>query len=148
MTNMEKLVFEKDIKAPINHVWNSLWDKTSYKLWTAVFSEGSYYEGELKDGGRIHFLNHDGSGMYSNIDGFIVNEFIRFRHIGEVREFRELPLNEKSNEWSGICESYRLIGNDSFTRLIVEVDSMPDFKDFLQENFPKALETLNQICVK
>jgi uncharacterized protein YndB with AHSA1/START domain len=45
------------IQASKTKVWSVLLEKESYKKWTKVFTEGSYYEGEMKLNGKIKFLS-------------------------------------------------------------------------------------------
>lgn len=89
---MDTLTFSTQIKAIPETIWNILWNKHSYKKWTSVFMEGSYYLAEdLLKGSKIHFLGPKGGGMYSVIDEVEVNKKMVFKHLGEVKNFKELP---------------------------------------------------------
>ncbi len=146
MANTEKVTFTVKIGAHAAKVWNTLWDKESYREWTKVFTEGSYYEGEISEGARIHFLTPNGSGMYSEIEKLAVNELLVFRHLGEIKEFKELPPNEKTLEWAGGREIYRLSSEDENTILELELDTSEEFKKIFDETFPKALDWVKKIC--
>ena len=67
MTLLLKANYEIEIDATAEKVWNSLLEPENYKKWTAVFCADSYFTGELKSGGRVHFLTPDGNGMYSDV---------------------------------------------------------------------------------
>src|SRR5690606_28600692 len=55
--HIEKQVWTIDIKASRDKVWYKIWDNDYYTQWSSVFSEGSYYQGTLAVGNRIHFLS-------------------------------------------------------------------------------------------
>lgn len=144
---IEKLHFSININSPQNHVWQTLWGKESYTEWTAPFCEGSYYEGEIKPNGRIHFLMPGGSGMYSDIVFFKENELVIFKHIGEVLDFKEQELNEETKHWTGCFEIYRLMEiNANTTELEVEVDVTDAHIEFMKKKFPLGLEKLKALC--
>jgi hypothetical protein len=146
MGDVKRLIFEIKIKASAKHVWHCLWNESTYKDWTSVFAEGCYYKGELKKGSRVHFLNPGGSGMYSEIENYIENELLSIRHIGEVKDNEEMPLDAESGKWNGCFEIYRLNDNNGITQIILEVDVVNDFVDYMNKTFPIALERLKQIC--
>lgn len=146
MGDIKRLIFEKEIKASAEHVWHCLWSQTTYKDWTSTFCEGSYYRGEMKKGSRIHFLSPEGLGMYSEIENFIENELLSIKHIGEMKDNQEMPLDSESSKWTGCYEIYRLNENYGITQIVVEVDVVNDFVDYMNKTFPLALERLKQIC--
>ncbi|MES2284132.1 MAG: SRPBCC domain-containing protein [Bacteroidota bacterium] len=139
--NLKRLTFTTKIKAPKSKVWNVLWDDTTYRQWTSVFSEGSYAVSDWKEGSKILFLDAKGDGMYSTIAKSIPNEFMSFKHLGEVKNKKEGPFDEISKEWEGAMENYTLKEKDGLTELTVEIEG-GDEKDvnFFKDFFPKALE--------
>jgi uncharacterized protein YndB with AHSA1/START domain len=143
---IEKLHFSININAKKERVWKTLWGKESYKTWILPFCEGSYYEGELKLNGRIHFLLPDGSGMYSDVVFFKENELVVFKHIGEVLNFKEQELNDESKHWTGCFEIYRLVEiNADTTELEVEVDVTDAHIEFMKKKFPLGLEKVKEL---
>jgi hypothetical protein len=50
---MKTLHFAIDIRASRQTVWNTLLAPDTFRLWTAEFAEGSYYEGSWDEGARI-----------------------------------------------------------------------------------------------
>ncbi|MCC6288295.1 MAG: SRPBCC domain-containing protein [Chitinophagaceae bacterium] len=143
---IEKLVFAIDIKAPREKVWQILWEKNSYTQWTSVFTEGSYYEGALQQGGRIHFLWPGGSGLYSDIVFLKENSLMLFSHIGIIKDKQEQAINADTEVWTGNIESYRLTDIEGGTNLTVELDCQPAYKDYMNEKFPQALQKVKQMC--
>ena len=79
---MRKKKFEIRIKATPKKVWNTLWDKDTYAQWTAPFAEGSVYVGEIKQGARVHFLDANGSGTYSDVAWISEPRFALIQHLG------------------------------------------------------------------
>ena len=142
---METLEFKIRIKAPAEKVWSVLWDEETYKKWTSVFCEGSHTISDWNEGDKIHFMSPNGEGMYSIIETKTPNEYMAFKHIGEIKVFKEQPLNEETKKWSGAMETYRLIRDDEFTDLIAQVDSGEKFVDYFKEVFPKGLEVVKEI---
>lgn len=143
---IEKLHFSININAPKTVVWETLWGKQSYTAWTQPFCDGSYYEGELAPNARIHFLMPGGSGMYSDVIFFKENELIVFKHIGDVIDFKEQPLNDETKRWTGCFEIYRLMEiNANTTEVEVEVDVTDAHIEFMKKKFPLGLEKLKEL---
>ena len=69
---MKSLRFATTIHAPRKAVWDAMLAPDTYRIWTAPFMEGSYYEGSWVKGARIRFLAPDGSGArYPNLSLFV-----------------------------------------------------------------------------
>lgn len=143
---IEKLIFEIEINANPETVWSKLWENENYSIWTEPFCEGSYLKGELKQGNRVHFLSPNGEGMYSDVAFLIENKLMMFKHIGMVKELNELPLDGETETWTGSYENYRLTEIATGTMLKVEVDTIADYKSYMEAKFPLALERLREIC--
>jgi hypothetical protein len=145
---METLEFKIRIKASAEKVWSVLWNDESYRKWAAAFYEGSYAVSDWNEGGKIHFLGPDGGGMNSIIEKKITNEYMAFKHLGMIKDFKELPADEETKEWSGAMEIYRLTPDDEFTDLVVQVDVAEKFTDYFKDAFPKALEIVKELSEK
>jgi uncharacterized protein YndB with AHSA1/START domain len=148
LNGIEKLVFKMPIHATAEKIWETLWDKETYKQWTEPFTIGSYYAGDIQTGNRIHFLTPEGHGMYSNVAFIKENNHVVFQHIGEMAGFEELPPNEQTLKWKGSCESYQLLSADNGMLLRVEVDTDATHLTAMNEIFPVALQRLKEICEK
>lgn len=143
---METLEFKIRIKASPEKIWNVLWNDETYKKWTSVFCEGSYTISDWNEGDKIHFMSPNGEGMYSIIDKKTPNEYMAFKHIGEIKDFKEQPLDEETKKWSGAMETYRLIPDEEFTDLIASNDSNEKYVDYFKDIFPKGLEVVKQLA--
>jgi hypothetical protein len=142
---METLDFAIKIKATIEKVWSVLWEDETYKKWTTSFCEGSYAVSDWNEGDTIHFMSPDGRGMYSFIETKIPNEYMVFKHIGEIKDFKELPIDEETKKWSGARETYRLTPEGEFTVLVAQVDVVEKYMDYFKEAFPKGLEIVKEL---
>ncbi len=137
---MEKLNFKTSINAPKEKVWKTLWDDASYRKWTSAFSEGSHADTDWKEGSKVLFLDGKGDGMVSRIETIRPNEFMSFKHLGEVKNGVEDTESDKVKGWAGALENYTLKEVNGTTELTVEMDMNEDFKDYFVGTFPKALE--------
>jgi uncharacterized protein YndB with AHSA1/START domain len=146
----EKLNFEIHIDAPRSHVFETMLGSESYKEWTSVFTSTSHYVGEWKKGSKIRFqaLDKDGkiSGMHSIIDEVIPNEFVSIQHLGEIVNNEEVSTGGIIDSWTGSHENYYYTEDNDGTKLVVSVDSLPDYFSFFNEQYPLALQKLKSIC--
>lgn len=144
--SIKKLEFTVDIKATPETIWKVLWGKETYSAWTQPFCDGSYMQGDLQPGARVHFLTPAGDGMFSDVLYLIGNESVIFSHIGNIRNFKETELDEETRKWTGCFESYRLLQKEGFTEVKVEVDTVKEYIDQMNITFPLALQRLKEIC--
>jgi uncharacterized protein YndB with AHSA1/START domain len=145
---METKEFKVTINAPKEKVWNTLWNDSTYQQWTSVFAEGSRAESDWKKGSKILFLDGKGSGMVSVIAEKIPNEFMSFKHLGEVKDGLEDTTSEKISQWAGAFENYTLKTINGKTELTVDMDISNEFADYFVNTFPKALDKVKEIAEK
>ncbi|HEX8278103.1 MAG TPA: SRPBCC domain-containing protein, partial [Segetibacter sp.] len=138
--HMEKINFSKSMNAPKEKVWKTLWEDETYRKWTSVFSPTSYADTDWKEGSKVLFLDGAGSGMVSMIEVNRPNEFMSFKHLGEVHNGVEDTESDKVKAWAGALENYTLKEVDGQTELLVEIDISEEHKDMFIQMFPKALE--------
>ncbi|MFC5410888.1 SRPBCC domain-containing protein [Larkinella bovis] len=143
---MERRTFKTTIDAPRETVWNILWGDTTYPQWTAVFSEGSRAETDWQEGSKVLFLNEKGEGMVSRIETSIPNEYMSFKHLGEVNHGAEDLYSDRVREWAGSMENYTLKTVDGKTELTVEIDIVDDHIDYFEKTWPPALEKLKELA--
>lgn len=137
---MKQLRYTIEIKASADKVWKVLWGEHSYRQWTKVFHESSYAESEWKKGSEIRFLTPEGAGMYSRIEELILNELMAFQHLGEIKDFINIPPEGNDKEWMNARESYKLTSNGKETVLTAELETLESYEGFFNNAFPKALE--------
>lgn len=83
--------------------------------------------------------------MCSILEKLVENEVLVFKHLGELTNFKEQPIDEKTQGWTNALESYELkpLGNE--TELIVRVETMEQYVDHMNKTFPLALRELKRI---
>ena len=143
---IRKLVYEVEINASAAKVWKMLWDKENYTRWAEPFSKGTYYTGELKAGQRVHFLIPSGDGMYSDIAFCEENKLMMIKHIGFIKDLKELPPDAETQRWTGCFETYKLNGKDGKTHVRVEADAVVNDAAYMQKTFPVALNKLKELA--
>lgn len=143
---MKKLEFDIQIDASPETVWNIIIGKDTYPQWTAVFCEGSAVETDWKKGSKALFLDGKGSGMVAEIAENIPYEFLSIRHLGEVHNGVEDTTSDKIKDWAGAHENYTLQSVDGKTNWKVEIDVVPDFIDYMNDTWPKALQKVKEMA--
>lgn len=142
---MHKIQFSIEINAPREKVWNTLWDEDSFRDWTSVFSdgsEGSHIKSDWKEGSRFEFFESD-TGSYGFIGRLVPNEFISFRHQGEIYDGEEHPFDDRDR-----LEQYILTEEDGITTLVLEQHIPSEFKELFEEATPKAFRRIKELAEK
>ena len=144
---INRIEFSIEIKAEKTAIWKALWNQSSYREWASVFFEGSYaVTDNWEEGTKVHFLAPDQSGIYSVIEKHIPNKIIRFKHIGNVLNGKEQPIDNETKKWSGATEIYSLTEGKNNCILTVNIDIMDEHLEFMTKTFPKALEKVKNNC--
>lgn len=143
--NIQKLVFSVEIKAAAESVWEKMWDKETYTKWVTPFCEGTYFTGEIALGNRIHFIAPSFDGMYSDVFYLVPNKLIVFKHIGNLKDLKEQPVDTEAEKWTGSFELYRLNEVDGITTVTAEIDCLSEYLEYMNSKFPLALQELKSI---
>lgn len=142
---MKTLHFTTIIKARPEDVWGVMLSPDTYRIWTAEFTEGSYFEGSWAAGQRIRFLAADGSGMVSVIAENRPHEFLSIKHLGYIKDGVEDTESEAVGSWAPAFENYSFSDVGSGSELRVDMDVTADFEDYMAEIWPRALAKLKAI---
>jgi uncharacterized protein YndB with AHSA1/START domain len=143
---VKKLNFTIRIQAKPSKVWQVLWYDTTYRQWTSVFYEGSYAVSDWKKGSKVQFLSPKGDGMFSVITELKPNEYIAFKHQGEIKNFVEQTATDQTKSWMGTMETYSLMEDGGETILVCEMDTTTELNQYFQDTFPKALAKIKEIA--
>ena len=143
---MNTLQFSIIINSPKEKVWSTMLEQETFKVWTEAFAEGSYYEGFWNKGERIKFLAPDGDGMTSIIAEIKPFEFISIKHLCIIKDGVEDTESPESKSWAAAFENYTFQERDGATELKVDADVPPEFKDYMNSAWPKALARVKGIC--
>lgn len=139
---MEKLNHAITINAPKEKVWETLWNDATYRIWTGVFDPESHVEGALTEGNTVRFLGSSGNGMYAAVAKVVPNEYMSFKHLGELQNGQEKPYDTE------VFENYTLTETDGVTEVAVEVDTPGEYKEMFEKLFPKALAKVKELAEK
>jgi len=145
---MKKHEFKTVIDAPREKVWDILWGDETYPAWTSAFSEGSKAETDWRKGSKVYFTDGQGQGMVALIDEKIPNEYMSFRHVGQLVDGKEDLESEKVKEWAGSMENYTLKDANGKTELVVDIDINDEWVQYFTETWPKALDKLKDMAEK
>lgn len=146
----ERIRFEIEINAPAEKVCRLMLSEGSYNEWTAAFNPTSRFEGSWEKGSKIRFVGtgQDGKteGMVSRIRENIPNRYVSIEHYGLVSDNQEIVSGPEVQSWAGSQENYFFVEENNKTKLTVEVDCNAEFKVYMAEAWPKALDKLKEMC--
>jgi uncharacterized protein YndB with AHSA1/START domain len=146
MSSVKRLQFSTTVAVPPARVIELMTGPESYKQWTSVFGEGSYFEGSWEKGQKIKFLSPSGDGMVSEIAEHRPNAFISIRHLGFIAKGVEDTESEAVRVWAPAYENYTFMPTSDGTRVVVDQDVAEDWESHLAEAWPKALAKLKSLC--
>lgn len=144
---MKTMHFSIVINAPVEKVWRTMLEQDTYRIWTAEFMPGSYYEGNWEQGSKILFLGQDRTGMTSIIAENRPYQYLSISHRGVVMAGVEDTESPESKVWAGATESYTFAPQGNGTLLGIDLSALPsEFENYMVEAWPKALAKLKSIC--
>ena len=152
---MIKLQYKVSINAPVTRVYNYMLgmnNKSTYEQWTSLFNPTSSYEGSWDKGSKILFVGVDEKGerggMVSRIAENKANRFVSIQHYGLVKANEEISEGPEVEKWANGFENYTFEENNGITNVTVDLDTTEDFVDYMNENYPMALNKLKELCEK
>lgn len=150
---MKKLKFQTVINAPAQKVYEymlGLKDISTYQSWTKAFNPTSSFEGDWSIGSKILFVGMDENGNKGGMVSEVVEhqpaQLVSVRHYGYLQGDQEITTGEEVEKWAGGHETYIFDEKDGKTTLTVEMDSVEEYEQYFQDNYPKALEILKKDC--
>jgi uncharacterized protein YndB with AHSA1/START domain len=144
---MKSLQFSVRINAYPKIVWDAMIAPDTYKVWTSEFCDGSYFEGSWSKGERIRFLGPGGDGgMVAVIEESRPYEFLSIKHLGEIKDGIEDTESEAVRAWAPAFENYTFSGDGASTELKIDIQVAPQWEEYMQKTWPKALAKLKDIC--
>jgi uncharacterized protein YndB with AHSA1/START domain len=148
---MKSSEFKIVIDAPPKNVWDVLLGADTYPEWTSVFMQGSRVESVnpaesqiWKKGNKVRFLGPDNEGMVSTIAENKPNEYLSIKHLGVVKDGKD----NYDTPWSGSLENYTLKPVGNRTELIIDMDITPEYKEYFESAWPKALSKIKDLAEK
>lgn len=144
---METLTYEIRINAPIQEVWDLLWQPETYSVWTQFFMPDSQLKTDWKIGGKTYFTDKAGAGMVSTIESLQEPTEIVFKHLGTVKDGVEDIESKEVKEWSGAEEKYFLRAIDENTtevRVITHIDG--EHQECMNNGFNQGFAMLKNLA--
>jgi len=143
---MKRLQFTTLIQAAPGQVWETMLGPVTYRIWTAAFMEGSYFEGTWTQGARMRFLAPGGNGLVSEIAELRPQAFLSIKHLGEIKNGVEDTESEAVRSWTPCFETYTFTPAGAATELTVDMDMTEAFEEYMAGAWPKALSLLKVLC--
>lgn len=148
MRQIQVLQFKQLIHATPEYLWRCMLDDTGYRDWTSVFCDGSYYSGQWQQGETMQFLSPSGNGMISVIEVCEPYQFISIKHLGFVVDGKADYDSDTVKRWAPAYENYRFNSVSAGTELAIEQEIDPEYLEYMQNTWPKALLKLKQLAEK
>jgi hypothetical protein len=73
------------------------------------------------------------------------NEYMSFRHLGEVKDGVEDTSSDKVKDWAGAMENYTLKEINGKTQLLIDMDITEEFKEMFSQMWPNALKNVKEL---
>jgi hypothetical protein len=150
---MNQLQFKITINATAEKVYTTMLgldNISTYEQWTALFNPTSSYEGNWNKGEKMLFVGVDENGqkggMVSRIEEHIPMQFVSIQHKGLMVGGQEIMEGPEVEKWANGLENYSFEETNGATTIIVDLDTTEEFVDYMNENYPKALDKLKEIC--
>jgi uncharacterized protein YndB with AHSA1/START domain len=140
---MIQLQFETTIQATATRVWEILWNKHSYPLWTAAFAPDCYYTSNWQQGSEILFMGAAGNGIYGIINQLDAPNHVAFQHLGMVQHFEKTT---NAPPFENLIETYTLEPHGNTIILKVTISCVEEYKSFFETTFPQALQIVQNIA--
>ncbi|WHF52856.1 SRPBCC domain-containing protein [Chryseobacterium gotjawalense] len=146
---METLDYEIHINAPIQKVWDLLWNPETYPIWTQFFAPDSQMKSDWKVGGKTYFTNQKGEGMVSTIESLDEPNEVVFKHLGIVKDGVEDTYTKDVKDWSGAEEKYFLRAVDeNMTQLRASLHTSNENEDLMNKGFKEGFAMLKKLAEK
>ncbi|SEH59580.1 hypothetical protein SAMN05660691_00402 [Rheinheimera pacifica] len=146
MRNVKQLHFSIVINATLQTVWQRMLSDVGYRNWTSAFCEGSYFKGSWQQGETIRFLSPSGDGMVATIAEHKPLQFISIKHLGFIVNGQDDFDSEQVTSWAPAFENYRFASVAGGTEVSIEQDIAPEYEQYMQDTWPKALQKLKVLC--
>lgn len=137
---MKLLEYKIQINARPDRVWEVLFTQDADRNWPSAVNEGTYFEGTWEEGSVMRFLDAENNGMYNLVEENIPNQTLKMKHLGWIYDGELSPQN-----WEDSTVTYILEPNEKGTLLIAKVNSMDEFVDFFNSNYPPNFEKIKKL---
>lgn len=153
---MEKIYHSIHINAPREKVWDTMFDKETYREWTKPFNPSSSFEGSMEgsweEGSEIRFIGktEEGKeeGMYSRIQENRKHEYLSIEHLGMIVDGKVDTESEEVKKWTPAFENYTFEDENGGTKVSVDMDIAQEYKEQFEKMWAEALNKLKELAEK
>ena len=140
------IVKQISINAPASKVWDVLFSDSTYRIWSSVFSEGSYFETDWKVGSKALFTDQEGFGLLGVITQNIPNELLAIEYNGQLAQgVEDFTSQEVLDGINGSTETYNLSESDGITTLNVSLNTNENWFEMMDEGWSKAVLKIKEL---
>ncbi len=141
---MKQEQFSISINASRQRVWEVLWSDETFRDWANVIDEGTCMEGEIVEGGTVHFLSSIGGyGVRSLVTELIPQHRVSFHQVEDTKDFGK---EVRPSEWTGADETYELLETAGVTTLTLTMGVPPTQVLMMTERVPNALARIKELA--
>jgi hypothetical protein len=141
---MIELKFEIGINSTKETVWSAIFDDTSFRDWANIIDEGTYMEGEMKEGNEIQFISSvNGYGVTSLVSKLIPYEYVLFKHASDTQMS---GATTRDKQWTGGSESYTLIDKEGQTFLTIKSEIPEELVEMFNDRLPRAMKRIKELA--
>jgi len=141
---IEKNIF---INAPKEKVWEILFTDSSYRIWAAEFSPGSYFETDWQQGSKALFKGSDGMGLVGHISEVLPNQFLSIQYDGLIgTNGVEDVESEGAQVYKGVLETYTLVEIEGVTELDITSGMPEEYFEMMTDAWDKALQKIKTLA--
>jgi hypothetical protein len=134
------------IKAPAFKVWEVLFTDSTYRIWSSVFSEGSYFETDWKVGSKALFTDKEGYGLLGIITENTPQKTMSIEYNGQIAQgVEDFTSQEVLNGVKGATETYNLSESNGVTTLTVDLSVNENWFDMMDEGWGKAIVKIKEL---
>tara|TARA_R110002126_G_scaffold38317_2_gene114410 strand:- start:6371 stop:6823 length:453 start_codon:yes stop_codon:yes gene_type:complete len=145
MRTVKQIHFSIVINAPVELVWQQMFDDAGYRDWTSAFCEGSYFKGKWQQDETMRFLSPSGDGMVAIIAELESLKFVSIKHLGFIVDGKDDISSEQVSSWAPAFENYYFKTLTEGTEIRVEQEIDPTYEQFMTDKWPKALQRLKTL---
>lgn len=139
--------YTTEINASKEKVWQVLWDDHTFRDWANIIDEGTYLEGELREGNEVNFMSaSSGYGVASRVEKLIPYTHISFRQIADIKVGQDGSIEKRDKQWTGAMESYDLEENHDKVKLTITQDVPDELVEYFESTLPKVLERIKVLA--
>ena len=73
-------------------------------------------------------------------------EYISIKHLGYIKDGVEDMESPEIKSWAPAYENYAISENNGVSEVKVDIEVPPEWEEYMQQTWPKALTKLKSIC--